>query len=816
MTIYDTYWADCGVALAFDGSHGSQAITDAKGNAVTVVGDAALSSTWSAAGGTSLYLANNYTVPHLTLASAAVFNQLGTGPYTIECWIKPEALTGKLLDVRDSEGGGWGLYLYGGTLTFDSAVVLEATGITLGSVSHVAVSSDGSTHRLFINGELRASETIPASLSAPGAALFVGCGSSQEQGYQGWIDQLYIVGAQLYAAAFTPLAPTFDGASGPVEDEPTVVGTGTASFSGTLAVVSPLVFETAQHYVKWYATVIVGGVDVSARLTGTCRVSGGEDAARLLSFSVIPASPAELAGYDSAAVTLDVTLFRTGQTATYRRFTGRVEAVRFSPASRVAEIDCRDGWQERPAACATADQVEALFGGLAQPCAKIVAWNSVTPDPVAYFNGLLATLRGATAIDSSGIWQVVPWSIGTPAASFGPGDVFADSVELSRPNRADVPSAIVATLSHRYNRLHAAEKNLAWQAVERARYVVDGLPTAPKSMIAAALSGASGWLVKGSPVIVEPTPGVYPVIVGGQTVPYVVSHEAAAITCQSFTATLYRRWYQQVEVRYRISIDMGGASERDDAIAVGIESTFDAGAWESGPKSEADTGIYQANAPTVAVPPTGYEGLPEPWPPANGALDHAADIDNTLLQSAARHVVALAVRKAAQGKRRQTVRFARPLDPRWEIGSVLAVSAYGVAATGQVVEFDESLDHDSGLVESTYRLACPAGSGTTTGYTASVTPPAVTVSHLLTMPALGNHVGASLDTPATPDEATLLGFLCNVLPTSDNYAPTKPVYQPQFRLVMPEIPAAVRDPLVIDAAITSAVQIAGSGVEVTF
>ena len=82
-----------------------------------------------------------------------------------------------------------------------------------------------------------------------------------------------------------------------------------------------------------------------------------------------------------------------------------------------------------------------------------------------------------------------------------------------------------------------------------------------------------------------------------------------------------------------------------------------------------------------------------------------------------------AVRKAAQGKRRQTVRFARPLDPRWEIGSVLAVSAYGVAATGQVVEFDESLDHDSGLVESTYRLACPAGSGTTTGYTASVTPP---------------------------------------------------------------------------------------------
>ena len=484
--------------------------------------------------------------------------------------------------------------------------------------------------------------------------------------------------------------------------------------------------------------------------------------------------------------------------------------------TRVAQLACRDGWQERPLACTSAADVEALLGGLATPSAAVAPWSATEPDPAAYFGTLLDTVPGATAIDANGLWRVIPWSIGTPMATFTAADVFDESVRVLTAARADVPSAVKAALAVRYHRLHSAEVNLTWTAVANTYYVVDGLPTLPKSTVMAALEGVSGWLIKGKPTIVEPLPGSFPVLVGGDTVNYIVSPEFARTTCHSFTATLYRRWYQEVEASYTITIPMGGASDRDESIRASIASTFDAGAWETTPSSESASSLYQANAPTVTTPPTGYEGLPAPFPPANGALEHLGDIALPDLQAAAQHVVARAVRKAASGKRKRRVIFERPLDPRWEIGAVLAVNACGVAATGQVSELEHTLDLDSGAASSTITLAAPDSAGASTTFSAAVSAPATSVTHTLVNPTLGTHVDASYDTPAVPTEDNLLGFLCNVVPTSSNYDASKPVYEPQFRLILPEIGATVRDPLAFELPITASVSIAGGSLALTF
>lgn len=618
-------------------------------------------------------------------------------------------------------------------------------------------------------------------------------------------------------SAFDPSAfdsAAFDAGAVPGGGE-TLIGTGPASFTGFVSVVNPLVFASSAGHVAWSASVIIDGVDVTGRLTGALQISAEEDSARLASFEVIPASAAQLATFDSAVVTIDVTLFRTGQQATCRRFTGRVESVEFLPGSRTARLTCRDGYQERPQACASAAEVEALFAGLAAPSPAVLAWNTAEPDPAGYFSRLLETLPGAVCLDSGGAWRVIPWTIGSAEATFLAGEILSDSVTLQRPARADVPSAIIATLTHRYPRLHAAEVSVSWAAVERARYVVDGLPTAPKSMIMQAVDSVPGWLVKGAVSITQPTPGVYPVIVGGQTVNYIVSHEAAAITAQAMSATLVKRWYQEVDATYSVTIDMGGRSERDTSIAVSISSSFTSSDWESAPSSATASSLYSANAPTVATPPTGYEGLLTPHPAPNAAVDHWADLSLADIEQAARHVVSRAVRKAAAGKRQQRIRFARPLDPRWEIGAVLAVEAYGVAGTGQVVGFEDSLDFDSGAAISSLTLACPDGSGNVTGATVGLTPPSESISHALPAPSLTNCIGAALETPAIPVEADLLGFLCNVLPTSANYDASKPVYAEQFRIVMPEVAATVRDPITRAGTLTASVQIAGSGVEVS-
>lgn len=128
------------------------------------------------------------------------------------------------------------------------------------------------------------------------------------------------------------------------------VETGTATAGLSVSVVSPLVFSSASGSIGWSPTVIVGAADVSARLSGSVRISAAEDSARVAALTLIPASAADLEGYEGQAVTIDVTLFRPGQTATWRLFTGTVERSEFALAERLVTLSCRDGWQERPAA----------------------------------------------------------------------------------------------------------------------------------------------------------------------------------------------------------------------------------------------------------------------------------------------------------------------------------------------------------------------------------------------------------------------------------------------------------------------------------
>jgi hypothetical protein len=178
--------------------------------------------------------------------------------------------------------------------------------------------------------------------------------------------------------------------------------------------------------------------------------------------------------------------------------------------------------------------------------------------------------------------------------------------------------------------------------------------------------------------------------------------------------------------------------------------------------------------------------------------------------------VAKALRLAASGRRKRQVGFARPLDARWEIGDVLAVNAVSIAATGQVVEIAHSLDIDSGAAESNFVLAVPEGNSTTTDFTAGVVAPYCGVSHTLTAPTLGNWVGASYNTILPIVEANLLGFLFNCDPGGNNYDASKPTFLPQFRIIMPAIPAPDRDPINITQPMTGAVNIAAGSLSITF
>lgn len=612
--------------------------------------------------------------------------------------------------------------------------------------------------------------------------------------------------AAFSAAAFDA---AFDSGGGSAPAEYATVTLGLA-----VHVVEPQVFATAAGYLSWAITATVAAQVLTP--TGEISITASEDSARVATFSVVPASDVHLASFESSLVTLDITLFRGAQTATLRRFTGVVETVEFDPASRVATLSCRDGYQERAKACRSAADVEALFGTLATPSAKALPWSDDEPDPVSYFRGLQDTALGAVFIDNAGIWRAVPWAIGAAAATFGENDVWDGSIRVQRANRRELPLSVRATLNFRYNRLHCAEKQLVWDDPGAYDHALHLIPVVGRSTIQQAIDGLSGWIVKGKPTMTGPVPGVYPVIYGAQTLHYIVDWNTAQTAVDHLDVTMYKRWYQQVQAVYQVDIPVGGSSDREDVSAVSISSSFDADLWETTPTAEDSLGIYASNAPTVTVPPTGYEGLPDPHPSANSALDYYPDVTNTELQTAVVHVVAKALRRAAAGRRKQTVSFERPIDPRWEIGDVISINALGVSAVGQVVEFSERLDIDTGEAVTTITLACPDGDGASTSLTASVVAPTASVLHALYMPALSTHKGSWTSTLANPVEDDLLGYLCNVTPTSPQASPTAPVYIPQFRIIMPSIPANVRDPISINLPITASVSIAGSGLSVVF
>jgi len=610
--------------------------------------------------------------------------------------------------------------------------------------------------------------------------------------------------------------------AGPVTGAAPADSSYTVTLPIAIAVGDERVFEVRGKTVYWSAIVTVAGQDVSDRLRGQLTIRAAEDSAREASFSLIPISAAQLAAIDGAPVTIDIVLRTVTSYAVYRRFTGHVDQPDdFDPATRTVTLHCRDGYQERPKACKSAAEVQALLGGKAAVCDGLVAWSDAAPSPASYFSGLLDTLPGAVAIDGSGRWQVIDWSIGAPAATFGPGDIIDGSLRVRWSAKADLPAAVTASLTLRYNRLHQVVVPVTWDGLSYSRIGLDGCTWPTRAAVTEALSGLQNWHVRGAITFGMLAPGAYPMIHDGTSTNLLISETYSQTYCNHADATMFSRWYQEVDRKYTITISLAGSSDRDESINEAISSAWSGGSdWEKETTSPAASDIYAANAPGSSIDADGdgiadvLEAVAAPYPPDNGALDYCPDVDPS---GAVAHVAAKALRKAAQGLRDRRVSFDRVIDPRWELGAILAVSSDGVSAVGQLSEFEETLDHESGTCIGTYYLSVPAGNATTTGITVTGIPPlSNTVAHAISAPALQNWVGASQTTLANPDIKVMSGHLTNVTPQADSYSAAAPVYVEQFRVVMPELAAEVRDPLTDPAAVTVTWHIAAGSLTIDF
>lgn len=219
----DIYFNDVSLLLHCDGTNGSTTFTDSSNNGLTVTanGNAQISTAQSKFGGASG--AFDGTSDSLTVTIPAI----GTSDVTIECWFYCTLTSVNVQRLFGGFGGYMGINPSTNYLVFNYNSVdriLSSSPIVFNTWNHVALSREGSTSRLFLNG---VSIGTVADTQAYSGNMLIG-GSIAIDFFFGYIDDIRVTqGVARYTSNFTPPTAAFP------EHLAEITGTLTESLSAT-------------------------------------------------------------------------------------------------------------------------------------------------------------------------------------------------------------------------------------------------------------------------------------------------------------------------------------------------------------------------------------------------------------------------------------------------------------------------------------------------------------------------------------------------------------------------------------------------------
>ena len=182
-------------------------------NHITVGGNAIIRTDQSKFGGASMYFDNS---GDYLLIPSSTKTDFGTSDFTIEAWIRPSAVPGVETIVSQWNGNGFYFAVNGAKLKFapyiNAAAVFVASSTTTIAVDtwyHAAVTRDGNTFRLFVNGVLE--DTVTNTVSFVSSIdTYIGRWQGYSRDFGGYIDDLRITkGVARYTASFTPPTSAF-------------------------------------------------------------------------------------------------------------------------------------------------------------------------------------------------------------------------------------------------------------------------------------------------------------------------------------------------------------------------------------------------------------------------------------------------------------------------------------------------------------------------------------------------------------------------------------------------------------------------------
>lgn len=518
----------------------------------------------------------------------------------------------------------------------------------------------------------------------------------------------------------------------------------------------------------WSARVTLGGVDVSARLTGEIEVEAEENAARVAHFSLAPGGVSiALANLARQPVVIEQVRFDAGgaRVGLYRLFTGVVDSPEYNANTRVLTLTCSDARQAKLAAM-TREQLDALTPG--------AVWSPFVFDRYAlaeqYLTDRLSTLAGAVDGDAWGALGFTAWA-GAVMRSFDDSVILDGSL---RPRLTGAASARKTRLTLTYRHQQAVVRGIAFWYQAPSLSMQFNLGTRPlrRSAVEQALQGSGAAVVGG----INWTP--YPAGAAIENIGAIFATPAeAAALCLGATAWLNRRYSRAIDEVWAVEIGSEG-TRTDESRVVAVE-------WDA-----TDSNTRHAPANAVTAFSTLKNDTPIPHIPARTIIGEThvdyvppgqpTDADFGV---AARAAIKAGARAVAESLRGSVIGFSVALDPSITLRIFAGVSSPVVSGAGKVTRVAHRLSIDAGSAITDVELEC-----------VSVSLPDVPSLMRPEIPAeiKGGAVAAKAETwfggmtNSRPwDETVMFGYSGNV--SALLTVPGAPIYPEQFSVMVPGI-----------------------------
>ena len=418
---------------------------------------------------------------------------------------------------------------------------------------------------------------------------------------------------------------------------------------------------------RWDVSIVLGGVDVSARLVGSVRVDGEEGAARLAEFGLVPFSGAvSPLSWTGSLVRIDFVRLSGSDRIAARLFTGKVDMAAYDPASGILSFSCTNDLQNLVAALAI-DDIDTLCAGTYSE-----AVNGTIDDRWDYAQARMASRCASLDADPYGALRVTDWA-GAPAwLSVAAADVLDASVSVDLPRRSEIVNVVRATMEYRYYRLRERRASAAYS---QSQFGTDALAcgyTYPSLDSLQSAVGGAGWTILSQSW--SPAPARIPYGLG-----YVVPNGGVSY----YTAQIAQRHSQTVTETHRLVVSAPASVTNNGALAQEIRGSL-ATTWS----------------------PDGWESdltmAPVAWP---DEIDHAPEADRAAADAAMQVLIDQARATILASHRQARVTWQTPCQPELDTNLGAALAAAGVTASGKIAGVVHNLDLSTGSALTQVTLA---------------------------------------------------------------------------------------------------------------